>query len=439
MPDTPSRAPSLFRQISTMLWLVLFLFATFNVIIVVALYAGDQAQLARDVIRLQAERLVRSDHPRSVAAPRDSAWRWEMRDSDGRLLSDGGDRALGVPARVGRAEVVQFESLGRGVWFAGVARVETDGRPAWVAMSVQAPTHRIFNEAILRELAEHVLLPLAPLAVMLLAFSLWEVRRITRPLRIAAQEADTLDPAKLDVRLSVPSAPLEAETLVRAMNRALGRIEAGTRFIREFNANAAHELRTPLAIMRLAIGRLPPGNTADSLREDVAGMSRVVSQMLDLAQADTMAATPPVDVSLNAVAADLVAQLAPMAWATGRDIRLETDGAPLVPGHAEAIGRALRNLIENALRHTADGTAVEVTVGPGPTISVRDHGPGVPDDQKAHVFERFWRADRRRSDGAGLGLGIVQSTMQAHGGDVRVEDAADGGAVFVLDFAPARP
>lgn len=439
MPDAPSRAPSLFRQLSLMLWLVVLLFGVLNAVIVVRLYAGDQAQLARDVVRLQAERLTRTDRPESIPAPDGGQWRWELRDDRGRLTAAGGSGAMAAPAMVGRAEVIHFESVGQGVRIAGVTRTEAGGRPAWAAMTITAPSRRLFDEAILRELLEHVALPLGPLAVLLLAFSLWQVRRLTRPLQIAALEADALDPAKLEARLTVPTAPREAESLVRAMNRALGRIEADTRFIREFNANAAHELRTPLAIMRLAISRLPPGEIADSLREDVAGMSRVVSQLLDLAQADSMTPQLREEVRLGAVAADIVAQLAPMAWAQDRDIRLQADGAPAVPGHAEAIGRALRNLIENAVRHTASGSTVEVTVGPGPRIAVRDHGPGIPDDQKPLVFGRFWRADRSRSDGAGLGLGIVQSIMQTHGGDVRVEDAPGGGAVFVLDFNRPAP
>jgi signal transduction histidine kinase len=156
--------------------------------------------------------------------------------------------------------------------------------------------------------------------------------------------------------------------------------------------------------------------------------------MLDLAQADAMIAGANGPVDLSALAEDLVALMAPLAWAGKRDIRFIKEGSPVVDGHAEAIARALRNLVENALRHTPEGTVVAVTAGPGPMLSVRDHGPGVSPENRLRVFERFWRADRELSDGAGLGLGIVQSTMEAHGGEARVEDAKGGGALFVLDF-----
>ena len=419
-----------------MLWLAVAVFAVCNVVIVVALYATSPSQLGRDLVRIQAERLARADKPTSVPAPVGSEWAWEIRDADGRVREAGGSAPMSLPTMVGQAEVMQFEMVGRGLRVAAVTPVLVDNKVVWLAMAIVAPNRRAFHEAILRELLDHVALPLAPLALLLLASSLWQVRRLTHPLRIAAAEANALNPAQLATRLTIPESPREVQILVRAMNRALDRIETGTRQVREFNANAAHELRTPLAIMRLAVDRLPPGEATRALRDDVTGLSRIVTQMLDLAQADTMAPVALTDVDLARVAADIVGQMAPLAWAANRDIRLDIKGAPTTPGHAEAISRALRNLVENALRYTPEGAAVEVAVGPDPRIMVRDHGPGIPTGQKALIFERFWRADRTRSDGAGLGLGIVEATMQAHGGEARVEDAEGGGSVFVLDFSP---
>ena len=156
--------------------------------------------------------------------------------------------------------------------------------------------------------------------------------------------------------------------------------------------------------------------------------------MLDLAQADAIIAGANTPVSLAALAEEVVAQMAPLAWSGRRDIRFCHAGSPVVDGHAEAIARALRNLIENALRHAPEGSVVTVTVGPEPLIAVRDQGPGVPPEIRQQVFNRFWRADRARSDGAGLGLGIVQATMAAHGGAARIEDTEGDGALFVLDF-----
>lgn len=443
MPDRTNaaapRGPGLFGQIAATLGLLILAFAVFNALLVMGLYAADRSQLARDMVRIEAAKIAR-DHAEGRAPTRPlgaTDWRWTLLDSGGHALGSGGDQALAPPSPFGAVDWTSFQETPDGLWIAGATKIEDGAGDRWVGLVISAKTDAIFARAITTELLEHVVLPIAPLAALLLAFSLWQVRRLTRPLREAAAEVDALDPAVLGGRLTEPRNPQEVRVLVEAMNRALARIEAGTRLVREFNANAAHELRTPLAIMRLAIDRLPPSEAADQLRDDVSGLTRIVTQMLDLAQADAMIAGADAPVDLKALSEDLVAQMAPLAWAAKRDIRFFADGAPVVDGHAEAIARALRNLIENGLRHTPEGSAVTVTVGPGPRIGVSDQGPGVPPEDRQRVFERFWRADRERSDGAGLGLGIVQATMEAHGGEARVEEAEGGGALFLLDFYPA--
>lgn len=434
-----ARGPSLFGQIAATLGLLIIAFAVFNALLVTAIYAADRSQLARDMIRIEAAKVAR-DYAQGRPPTRPlgaTDWRWTLLDASGHVLGSGGDRALVPPSPFGAVDWTSFQETPEGLWIAGATKIEGGEGDRWVGLVVSAKTGAIFTRAMTTEILEHVVLPVGPLAALLLAFSLWQVRRLTRPLREAAAEVDALDPAMLEGRLSEPRSPQEVRVLVEAMNRALARIEAGTRLVREFNANAAHELRTPLSIMRLAIDRLPPSEAADQLRGDVTGVTRIVTQMLDLAQADAMTDSTNAPVDLRALAEDLVAQMAPLAWAAKRDIRFSGDGSPVVDGHAEAIARALRNLIENALRHTPEGSAVTVTVGPGPRLRVGDHGPGVPPEDRQRVFERFWRADRGRSDGAGLGLGIVQATMEAHGGAARVEDVEGGGALFVLDFGRA--
>lgn len=429
---------TLFRQFATMLMVVVLGFAAASGGIVMVLYARDQPQLARDLLRQQAERLVEAGDRAGTLSPPDGAtWRWEILNDQGRRLRSGGDAALSVPDARDRMESQRFAHLGPGVRMSGVTAIPGRDTTLWVSLSMQSPDKSVFASALLLELGEHVLLPLGPLVILLLAVGLWQVRRITRPLHTAAWEADALDPARPESRLTIPDGPIEAEVLVRAFNRALSRIETSGRFIREFNAHAAHEMRTPLAVMSLSVDRLPAGELRDRLSSDIGGLKRVVGQMLDLAQADALEASPFETFDLGAVASDVVAQLAPLAWDQQRDIALARDSEVVVTGHREAIARAVRNLLENALRHTPSGDTVEVTTGPGPRLAVRDHGPGVDDAHKEVIFERFWRGDRSRLIGAGLGLGIVQATMQAHGGRVWVEDAEGGGARFVLEFPHA--
>jgi len=105
-----------------------------------------------------------------------------------------------------------------------------------------------------------------------------------------------------------------------------------------------------------------------------------------------------------------------------------------VRGNTDTLGRAVRNLVENALAHTAPRTTVEISVGALGTLSVADHGPGVPITEREQIFRRFWRRDRRRAGSAGLGLSIVSRIIEMHGATMTVEDRPGGGAIFSIRF-----
>jgi signal transduction histidine kinase len=140
-------------------------------------------------------------------------------------------------------------------------------------------------------------------------------------------------------------------------------------------------------------------------------------------------------VNLNDVARETVANLAPWALAQGRAIAFVGAGRPVVvSGNAYAIDDAIRNLVENAVVHAPPRSEVTVSTRADGSIDVSDHGRGVPEEDRARIFERFWRAKAAPSHGAGLGLAIVAEIMKAHGGSVRVNAGPDGGAVFTLVF-----
>lgn len=439
MSPDPRRASGLLWQVGIALAILTAVFALFNALVVIGLYSHDRPQLARDVVSLEAGRILRDlDAARAPAAPDHVlAWHWEVRKPDGQLIASGGDPGLAGDRPFDPAAWTRWRPDPSGPWISGSTSLSRNGEPVWVTLWIRARSVAVFDRAIRMELLEHVAAPLAPLTLMLLLAALLQVRRLTAPLRTAAREADSLDPDQLGARLTVPATSLEVQRLVQAFNRTLDRVEVSIRLVRDFNANAAHELRTPLAVMSLAIDGLPPSELRDTLGRETEVLSRSVRQMLDLAQVDAMPSRQTGRVDLRDIARDQVSQLVRLAWAQDRDLKLQASETVMVDGHAEAIGRALRNLIENGLRHTAKDTAVEVTVGPGPQIRVSDHGPGIPEDQKARLFDRFWRGDRSRNDGAGLGLSIVQAIMKAHGGEVLLETPEDGGAVFALVFPPA--
>ena len=166
-------------------------------------------------------------------------------------------------------------------------------------------------------------------------------------------------------------------------------------------------------------------------------MTRLVNQMLDLARADGLDADPRAQTVLDDLVSSVVGQLLPLALSSGRSMSYSADGNPVVKGQPDLLERVLRNILQNALAHTPAGSVVEVQLGPGPQVSVRDHGPGIEDADRAAVFQRFWRKDRNRSHGAGLGLAIAQGIMESVGGSIQIEDAPGGGALLRLQFVAA--
>jgi signal transduction histidine kinase len=124
-----------------------------------------------------------------------------------------------------------------------------------------------------------------------------------------------------------------------------------------------------------------------------------------------------------------------LALAQGKDIALSGTETPVwVSGNAEMLSRAIRNLVENAINHSPPKATVEIVVADDGTVRVLDEGPGIKDDERELIFQRFWRRDRRRAGSAGLGLSIVQRIAEAHGATVSVENRPTGGAMFTLSF-----
>lgn len=203
---------------------------------------------------------------------------------------------------------------------------------------------------------------------------------------------------------------------------------------RAFAADAAHELRTPLAIMKLNLEAMDNSEAVLGLQKDVDAMQRLVDQMMVLTRLDSLAIGKSDRVDLRKAAIEIAAFLAPIAVKESRLIEVVgTEKPVIIRGDAGSLHQAFRNLIENAIRYSARNSTITISVTDDGVFSVADQGRGVPEDQRTMIFKRFMRADRR-GGGSGLGLSIVQRTAEAHGATVRVGDAPGGGALFTLTF-----
>lgn len=279
---------------------------------------------------------------------------------------------------------------------------------------------------------------LIPGVGLLVGVSLLSIRAELRPIEHVAAAAEAIGPHSTGVRLPDRFVPREVMPLIETVNGALERLERSLAAQREFTADAAHELKTPLAVMRAQIDAMPPGPQVDALRGDVDGMSRLVAQLLRLAEADQLAVPPDATCDLVEVVREVTGALGPLALARGRSLALDAPDSPvLVRGLRGPLAQAVRNLVENALKHAPEGSTVALAIDAACRFTVADDGPGIAEADRPHIFKRFWRRDRSAGDGAGLGLAIAAKVVEAHGGTLAAEATARGGARFAMALSPA--
>jgi heavy metal sensor kinase len=276
--------------------------------------------------------------------------------------------------------------------------------------------------------------------------------RILEPVRRIASTARSFSEQDLHRRVEVAVPPDELGELVQTFNGMLARLERSFESLRRFTADASHELRSPLALMRSELeGTLVrPRTPAEyeqvlrGLEAEVEHMSRMVDQLLLLARADAGALRPA---ETNLDVADFLHETA-ARWrpvADSRNVRVDVDApdSGSVWADPDLLLRVMDNLIDNATRHAPAGTPVRLTGAPtaaGWNIDVRDEGPGVPTAARAVLFERFARVDGARdrdSAGAGLGLALSRAIAESHGGTLQLVDENGSGATFRL-FLPDR-
>ncbi len=306
------------------------------------------------------------------------------------------------------------------------------GDPAWQWM-------RVLGE----ELLEHVVVPTLFIVPALMLAVYFATRRALRPLTRVARQASALGGAVSSGRsfapLSDEGLPLELEGVVGGINAMLAKLDRSLTLQKEFTSDAAHQLRTPLAVLLLEVSALSPSPARDRLKRELGDLADLVNQLLRFAQAEDAMARGRDAVDIAETARRVCEDFSAAAFSAKKQIEFDApEERAVVSGHPALIDAAIRNIVDNAVKLSAPHSTISVSVDAERRIVVEDHGPGVPDAQKDLIFQRFWRADGRRGPGSGIGLALVRRIAFLHGGDVRVEDRPGGGARFVMTLSPPR-
>ena len=367
----------------------------------------------------------------------ESEYHYAVRDGNGQYLFQSGTAVSVLPVlSSNRQKLYDYDPDGPGPLrvFGAALRTEVGQRTVFIQVEQTTNDPNYLKMAVVDEFITDGGWLVIPFLLVLLAISIWIVKNALAPITRISALAESIGPTNANIRLPIDQVPLEILPLVQSMNAALEHLELGLQRQREFNANAAHQLRTPLSILMANVDTLKDPEISNRLRTDVEQMSRIVSQLLLVAQLETVSINLDEIVDLNDAAAEIAGSLAPLALASGKSIELVRSGEPVVIRTSTfAVRAALGNLIENAIKHTPAGTSVRLCVTDRPSVEVMDCGAGVPLEQRAKIFERFWRGDRSGA-GAGLGLPIVDQIMKTLQGSVSVGEALGGGALFTLIF-----
>ena len=323
----------------------------------------------------------------------------------------------------------------------GFTTLEHEGR-AWriftafsAKQTIQVAQPTLLRTELAALTAGRLLVPVLVILPLLGVVGWWLVGRGLAPLGGLADTLSRRAPGSLEP-VPLMDAPEEVQPLVRSLNDLLDRLGEAFDTQRRFAADAAHELRTPLTALTLQIQLARRAETPedralalDRLEQGVKRATRLVQQLLTMARLDPDAARPTAIFDLAAIATAVVEEK--RGFAAQRSIGLSVKSEPArITGQEDALQILLTNLVDNALRYTPEGGSVEVQVerdGDQARIDVADTGPGIPEEERERVFDRFYRGSNAPAGGSGLGLAIVRQIVGLHAGSIELGESRSGG------------
>ena len=352
------------------------------------------------------------------------------------LANTGSDESAGTSTRPMLAlsgQLPGFHDIALGAYDWRVFMLHEPNKGFWILVGERDDVRgELVQKIVLRSLTTEILgLPLIGLLVW------FAVGVGLRPLGQMAEALKQRDPDSL-TPLTLAPLPAELEPMTAALNRLLLQVNQLLDREKRFIADAAHELRTPLAVLRIHTQNALQAPDADDRAAALAQLelavqraTRVVTQLLTMARLEPKAVQVSMaDVDLAFFLRNELAELTPLALARQQELMLELDEAADYHLRADApsLGTLLQNLVSNAVQHTPLGGQVRITLQAAPQsicLLVEDNGPGVAQDQRQQLFERFYR--QGAGQGAGLGLSIVQRIVELHDGEIQLADSATGG------------
>ncbi|MBN8812521.1 MULTISPECIES: HAMP domain-containing sensor histidine kinase [Sphingomonas] len=396
-----------------------------------ALIDSNFAEVAVRAIRRDADgqlRLVKTRDLEALRASTPDMW-FVARSDRGELIAFGKMPALYRPIAHNLDRITFADIRDTSPPFRDIAVVRRASGPAG-AFTVLGKGGLFSMTFVVLFLSNLMMIPvLSLLAVITIVVTPLIIRRAFRRLSIAARQAGRIDIDRRGTRLSPEGLPAEVVPLIESMNGALCRLDEGYDRQQRFIVDAAHELRTPIAILQAKIEASADVPLVSRLQRDVARLATLAEQLLDLQRLERFAPLRE-GVDLGQIARGVAADIAPLVITGGGDLEVADLGGRPVRGDPAAIERMLANLIQNAVDHGGRNVILRVQ---GEAIEVEDDGPGIPVEERDRVFDPFHRL-RARETGSGLGLNLIRQVMTLHGGTAHALEAPAGGTIMRLEF-----
>lgn len=284
-----------------------------------------------------------------------------------------------------------------------------------------------FATSLTKDILENIFIVGFPLLLIQGILIILIFRFAIKPILRASKEAKNIKYNNLGYRMPEENMPQEILPLIQSFNQSLGRLESSIEEQKFFIANAAHELKTPITILKARISKLKNEKEIFMLNQDIRNINRLISQMLDVSRLDYAYSLKKQDVNLNKIVKQICQEMGPLFIDTKRNLSLSEDiKDQTVYGNEDVLYRAILNLVENTLKHTPEETSVSVIIREKHVI-IRDYGPPIKEEHQQIIFNRFEKTpDGISRKGSGLGLAIVQKAAELHFGRIELKTRPDG-------------